>query len=285
MIPARAGVHLASRTSFKIGGVAREFYTPLAIEELREILQGLHERGDRPFLLGGGANTLFPDGEYSRPVVSTERMRRLTVDGTRVRAECGVQLNTLINTTIRAGLGGLEGCVGIPGTAGGAVMMNAGGAGWSFGDRIVELGLLPLDGGSLVVVEGKDVPWRYRSCGLSGFVIVHAVFDLVPERLDRLRERAIALMKKKAATQPLRMPSAGCVFRNPDSGSAGQWIDSLGLKGLSRGGAQVSERHANFIVNATGSARAADVVSLLEDVRGRVEQQIGVRLETEIVLA
>jgi len=279
------GVLLSTRTSFKIGGVAREFHIPTTIEELRGLLRALHKRRVELFILGGGANTLFPDGEYQRPVVSTEKLRGLTIDGHRVRAECGVPLNVLINTAIRAGLAGLEGFVGIPGTAGGAVRMNAGGAGWSFGDRVLELGLLPLDGGPLEVVPGKDVAWGYRTCGINGFVVAHAVFDLTRETPAPIRERSVAFMKRKAATQPLRLPSAGCIFRNPEGSSAGKCIEQLGLKGLSRGGARVSERHANFIVNATGRARASDVLYLVEEVRSRVERELGVRLETEIVLA
>lgn len=285
MNAAATGVLLSSRTSFKIGGSARELHTPTDLSQFQEVLRDCHLRGQRPFILGGGANTLFPDGEYQRPVISTEKLRDLKIEGNTLRAECGVRLNTLLQAALSAGLGGLEGFVGIPGTAGGAIAMNAGGAGWSFGDRVLELGLLPFDGGPLFRVKGSDVPWRYRSSGLSDVVVVWASFALTPDSPERLKNASVQLMRKKAAEQPLRLPSAGCIFRNPEGGSAGRWIDSLGLKGLSRGGARVSERHANFIVNATGRARAADVLGLLEEVRSRVERHFGARLETEIVLA
>ena len=284
MVVTQPGVLLSTRTSFKIGGVAREYYAPTSIEELRTVLRALHERGARPFILGGGANTLFPDGELTRPVISTERLRGLSVDGRILRAEGGVRLNTLIQTAMHAGLGGLEGLIGIPGTAGGAVIMNAGGAGWSFGDHVAELGLLPLDGGPLIQLKSSDVRWGYRTSRLTDCVVAWVAMSLTPDSPERLRESSAAFMRKKVASQPLNMPSAGCIFRNPHGGSAGRWIDSLGLKGLSRGGAKVSERHANFIVNATGCARALDVLSLVEDVRSRVERHFGVRLETEIVV-
>jgi UDP-N-acetylmuramate dehydrogenase len=279
------GVPLAGRTSFKIGGVAREFFAPASIEELRRLLGWLHSRGATPFVLGGGANTLFPDGELSRPVVSTENLRGIRTEGNRIHAECGVRLNVLIQEAIRRGLGGLEGFVGIPGTAGGAVAMNAGGSGWSFGERVSALTLIPLDGGRLFRLAGRDVPWSYRSSNLKGAIVAQVELDLQPGSRERLKSSARDLMRQKALTQPLNHHSAGCIFRNPAGGSAGKWIDALGLKGLSRGGARVSERHANFIVNPTGEARAEDVLFLVEEVRSRVERTYGVRLETEIVVA
>jgi UDP-N-acetylmuramate dehydrogenase len=278
------GVSLAARTSFKIGGVASEYFAPRTLDELREVLACLRARGEAPFLLGGGANTLFPDGAFARPVVSTERLRRLEVRGTEVVAECGVRLNALIQAAIRSGLAGLEGFVGIPGTAGGAAAMNAGGSGWSFGERIRTIGLIPIDGGPPVARRGEDVRWGYRSAGLGGHVVGWVELDLAPARADGLRARARDLMLRKSRTQPLGAASAGCIFKNPPGASAARLIDELGLKGLARGGAKVSERHANFIVNATGAARAADVVALLEEVRGRVAGAFGISLETEIVL-
>ncbi|MBI4604435.1 MAG: UDP-N-acetylmuramate dehydrogenase [Planctomycetes bacterium] len=280
----RHGVPLARRTTLEVGGTAAELHIPESLEDLRCLLGRLHERRTAPHILGGGANTLFPDGELRRPVVSTELLRGLEARGSVVRAECGVRLNALVRAAMSLGLGGLEGLVGIPGTAGGAVVMNAGGGGWSFGDRVRELGLIPLDGGPIVRVRGADVPWRYRSAGLQGFAVAWVDLELVPCSAARLRDAARELMLRKSSTQPLGEASAGCAFKNPAGASAGRWIDELGLKGLRRGGARVSERHANFIVTDRGSASARDVLDLLEDVRGRVERAFGVRLETEIVL-
>jgi UDP-N-acetylmuramate dehydrogenase len=284
MEPIARGVSLARRTSFRIGGVAKEYYAPRTLDELRDVLRTLHARGERPFILGGGANTLFPDGEFSRPVVSTEELRRVEVRGTSLLAECGVRLNALIRAAIHSGLAGLEVFVGIPGTAGGAAVMNAGGGGWSFGERVREIGLIPIDGGAPMAWKGPDVRWGYRSADLGGHVVAWVELDLSHGRVNDLRARAKDLMLRKAKTQPLADASAGCIFKNPPGDSAARLIDTLGLKGLVRGGAQVSERHANFIVNATGKARAADVVALLEEVRGRVAGAFGISLETEIVL-
>lgn len=285
MIHFERGVPLGRRTSFRIGGIAKEFYAPGTLDELKECLALVAARGRTPFILGGGANTLFPDGEFQRPVISTENLRRIDVEGRVIRAECGVRLTKLIQTAIRHGLEGLEGFVGIPGTAGGAVAMNAGGAGWAFGDRVRDLGLLRLDGGPHLELKGHEVPWSYRSANLKNWVVAWVTLDLAPGNAGDLRAAARELILKKSAAQPLADASAGCIFKNPPGVSAGRCIDQLGLKGLSRGGAKVSERHANFIVNESGSARAQDVLALLEDVRGRVEASFGVWLETEIVLA
>ena len=278
-------VSLASLTSFKIGGTAREYYEPLDLEELRELLKQLHRCGKSPFVLGGGANTLFPDGQFSRPVISTARLRGLTISENIIRAECGVGLGSLIRAAVQQGLAGLESLVGIPGTAGGAVAMNAGGSGHSFGDHVKELGLLPIDGSPLVRRRGSDINWTYRSANLGLNVVAWVALELSPGSPTDLRSRAREFMRRKSNTQPLGVPSAGCIFRNPPGLSAGKIIDQLGLKGMCCGGARVSERHANFIVNENGFAKAADVLTLLKEVRSRVERSLGIRLETEIVLA
>jgi UDP-N-acetylmuramate dehydrogenase len=282
-------VSLARRTSFKIGGSAKSFHEPESPEELSRVLIRLERLGDKPFILGGGANTLFPDGEFSRPVVSTANLRGLTVEGNVIRAECGVHLNRLIQAAIRSGLAGLEGFVGIPGTVGGAVMMNAGGGGWSLGEHVREVGLIPMSGGPAFRAKGSDIDWSYRNANLKDVVVAWVELELVPSRPAHLRSLAKQYMIRKARTQPLGHASAGCIFKNPvnspDGGSAGEWIEKLGMKGLTRGGASVSECHANFIVNAAGRAQAADVLCLIEEVRARVKTAFGVRLETEIVMA
>ena len=281
---APGAVSLARRTTFKIGGTARECYEPATLPELGGILDRLGAEGRRPFMLGGGANTLFPDGEFLQPVVSTEKLRGIEVKGRSIVAECGVRLNFLIQTALRAGLAGLEGFVGIPGTAGGAVMMNAGGSGWSFGERVVELGLFPIAGGPLIRARASDVRWAYRRAHLDGFAVAWVRLELAPGDSDRLKSSARTFMLQKKRTQPLDEASAGCIFKNPEGSSAARLIDELGLKGLRRGGAAVSSLHANFIVNVEGSATASDVLGLIDEVRARVADARGIFLETEIVL-
>lgn len=276
-------VSLAQETSFRIGGEAVEYHAPSSLGGFQKVLRAL--KGRRPFLLGGGCNTLFPDGAFERPVISTVKMRGLEIDGNCVRVECGVRLGTLIGRTIEAGLGGLEGFVGIPGTVGGAVVMNAGGSGKSFGDRVKELGLLSLDSGEVIRLPGDRVPWSYRSWNLTGYAVGWVSLELEPEGSPELRRRACEFFLWKRDRQPLEKPSAGCIFKNPPGRSAAALIDDLGLKGLRRGGAMVSERHANFIVNPEGKARSEDVIELIREIQKQVEAAHGIRLETEIILA
>ncbi|MCZ6793525.1 MAG: UDP-N-acetylmuramate dehydrogenase [Planctomycetota bacterium] len=276
-------VALSGETSFRIGGKAREYHTPSTVGELRELLGELRRR--RPFILGGSSNTLFPDGTFERPVISTAGLRGLDVGERSILSECGVPLGTLISRAIEHGLGGLEGFVGIPGTVGGAVVMNAGGSGSSFGDRVAKLGLISLESAELVEVPGAEIPWGYRGWNLEGYVVAWALLELEPVSTLELRRRAGSLFHRKRDTQPLAEPSAGCVFKNPPGHAAAALIDRLGLKGLRRGGAMVSRRHANFIVNPEGRARAEDVRQLIDEIRGRVEVEYGIRLETEIVMA
>jgi UDP-N-acetylmuramate dehydrogenase len=277
---------LAELTTLKVGGWAREFYAPRDTAELERIVNGLRRRGRVPFLLGKGANTLFPDGEYTRPVVWTRRLAGLEVKGSRLRAEAGVSLGALIGAATRQGLSGLEPFVGIPATLGGAVTMNAGSSVLGFGERVVRLGLLLPGGGSIEERRGSEIEWGYRRAGLEGAVVVWAEIELEPSSSSQsVLEETRRHLSLKSATQPLGDASAGCVFRNPKGGSAGRWIDELGLKGLRFGGAEVSGLHANFIVNPERRARAADVLSLVEEVRRRIEVARGVRMETEIVLA
>ena len=278
-------VSLAQRTSFRIGGAAREFYAPSTVQDLSDLLEDLAACGRTPFILGGGTNTLFPDEDFSRPIVSTENLRKVVREGDVLRAEAGAQLSGLVQSAIGFGLSGLEGLVGIPGTVGGAAFMNAGGKGWNVGDRVESIEVLPLCGGPLRRLKGSEVTWGYRSSGLERFVVTQVSLALTPVAPAALKSRARQLYAEKRGSQPLGVPSAGCVFRNPPGLVAARLIEQLGLKGLSIGGARISEQHANFIVNATGHARASDVIRLLDEVRARVLDAFGVRLETEIVLA
>ena len=280
-----AKVRLSERTTFKIGGEACEYHEPQSIEEFLVLLERLSSDGREPFILGGGANVLFPDGSYSRPVVSTTGLNEIRVLDERMEVGAGVRLNALIRSAINAGLGGLEVFVGIPGTCGGAVTMNAGGRGWTFGQRVESLLVVPREGGKVVRLKGAEVDWTYRSSNLGDAVVLSATLKLRADHPRNLRCAAGDFMRRKVATQPYHTPSAGCIFRNPEGASAGELIERLGMKGYACGGARISSRHANFIINETGVARSEDVKQLIQDVRARVAREFGIRLETEVVFA
>jgi len=278
-------VSLAERTSMRVGGRAREFFLPNSAEELGEICRRLFAEGKDPFFLGGGFNTLFPDGEYSRPVISTERLVGLSRPAeNRIRAEAGVRWNVLIHKSIQAGLAGLEYFAGVPGTAGGLAAMNAGGSGRSFGDRIVRVEGFRLPEVEFLEIPGDRIPWGYRSSGLGRFAITAVELELTPSDPSTIRRGAMDFLRYKASVQPLTIPSSGCIFRNPPGESAGTLIERAGLKGARRGGAVVSRLHANFIVNENSEATASDVYALIEHVERRVRERFGVQLETEVIL-
>jgi UDP-N-acetylmuramate dehydrogenase len=290
VLPADVGlvngpVSLAALSTFRVGGVCHEFYAPRSLAALCALLERLVAEDRHPFFLGRGANTVFPDGKYERPVISTRRLRWFSVDGCRIRAEAGVPLSGLIRTAVQYGLSGLEALVGIPAAVGGAVMMNAGGHGGSFGERVTRLGLVSARGGKPFEIRGDDVEWRYRTANLHGLVVLWTELELTRSSAANVRRATRSYLELKAKTQPLKAPSAGCIFTNPPGESAGRMIEEAGLKGLRCGAAEVSRTHANFIVNPQGRALAADVLGLIRTVQAKVTTECGIRMNTEIVLA
>lgn len=276
---------LRSRTSMAVGGRAERLFEPRSPNELQLCLARLRESGSSPFILGGGFNTVFPDGPYPRPVIHTHRLRGCSIEGRRIHAEAGVRLEFLITAAIKQGLAGLEKFRGIPASVGGAIAMNAGGSGHEFGQLVHSVDAIDPESGELVRLPGSSIRWGYRRADLGGLVVAAAELELVPGDPLLLREEAAAFHRWKAAAQPLGSHNAGCIFRNPPGHSAGKLIDDAGLKGERVGSAVISCRHANFIVNENGKASTRDIVVLIEKVRARVEERFGVRLELELVLA
>lgn len=271
-------------TSMGVGGCPRELYEPGSRDELCQLLVSL----DDPFILGGGCNTIFPDGEFYRPVIRTRRLEELRIrENGRVYAEAGVGINTIIRKTVNAGLGGLEKLAGIPGTVGGGTAMNAGnGPEACFGKHIRRLHIVSPDNGILKSIRGSEVPWRYRDWNMPGWVVVAVELELEPGDRAELRREMKSYEARKSQSQPLVHASSGCMFRNPGEGpSAGKLIQGCNLKGLVRGGAEVSKLHANFIVNRRRSANSNDVKRLMKEVSRQVEEQTGYLLEPEVVFA
>ena len=279
-------------TSMGVGGYPRDLYEPESSGELCELLAVL----DDPFILGGGCNTIFPDGDFSRPVIRTKKLGKLHVeeDG-RVYAEAGVAINRIIRQTVTAGLCGLEQLAGIPGTVGGGTAMNAGnGPDACFSNYITKLHVIAPEADSVETIDSKEVPWRYRNWGMndteaggaSSWVVVAVEMKLQPGDVSELRVEMDRCERRKSDNQPLNEASSGCMFKNPGAGpSAGKLIEGCGLKGLREGGASVSGVHANFIVNGERQASAEDVKRLMERVIEQVYEQTGCQLEPEVVFA
>ncbi len=269
-------------TTFRIGGPVRWFIEVGDESPLGRILQLLGEEGVPHLLLGGGSNVLAPDQELESAAVRLRgNLARVAVAGRRVRAGAGAALATLAAAARDAALSGLEFAGTIPGTLGGALAGNAGYGGACIGELVASVTLL-LPDGTVAVLPRDGVSFAYRSSSIAGQgAILGATFDLTrgdPERIAALMRR---LADQRRATQPLGQACAGCVFRNPPGHAAGRLIDEAGLRGLIEGNAQVSDVHANFIVNR-GDARAADVTRLIATVAERVKARFGISLSLEL---
>ena len=279
-------VPLSKHTSFRIGGPARRLAFPANREQL-VILMGLAEScGVKPFLLGRGTNLLVDDRGLDTLVIKTaEHMTAVRqLDEVTLEADAGILLNHLAVYAQQHGLSGLEFAHGIPGTVGGGVYMNAGAYGGEI-RAVCRWSQEMLPDGTLVRREGVSQGFGYRTSVFqhTDGVIVRACFALQPGDPGIIRETMRELMTRRTVSQPLDLPSAGSAFKRPQGGYAAALIESAGLKGLTVGGAQVSEKHAGFVVNR-GGATAADVLELLRQVQQRVLEHSGIRLEPEIRL-
>ena len=276
---------MARHISFRVGGPARRMAFPESGEQLVLLLSFARECGARPLVIGNGTNLLAPDAGLDRLVVSMTGLHRVesgAVSGT-VLAEAGASLAQVADFACRQGLTGLEFAHGIPGTVGGAVYMNAGAYGGEMAQVVESVSVLfPEEG--IRVIPGGEMGFAYRRSLLAdrpGSAALRAVFRLTPGDPEEIRKTMRELMARRKASQPLEYPSAGSTFKRPEGHYAGALIQQCGLKGLTVGGAQVSEKHAGFLINR-GGASCADVLELIRQVRERVLAETGVRLEPEV---
>ncbi len=291
--------HAPIPTWFGVGGGADRFATPRSLDELR------HAREIDPALrvLGDGANLLVDDAGVGGLVVSLKspafQETRIDARTGSVHAGAGADFQKLIHETVRAGLGGLEGLVGIPASVGGACIMNAGGAFGQVADAVHRVEALDRSGRS-VVRERAQIPFGYRHSGLGDLIVTSVELRLTPGDPEALRARLKECMAYKKRSQPMAADSAGCCFKNPtlraplslpgreaipagSRASAGLLIDKAGCKGLRIGGAEVSPVHGNFLIAHPG-ARARDVIDLMDEVARRVFDAFGVAIEREVVV-
>jgi len=280
------GEPMSRHTSFRIGGPAKRMAFPDSGEQIVLLLNFAKACGARPLVIGNGTNLLAPDTELDRLVIDTSaglnRLERGEEPNT-ILAEAGVSLARLADFACRQGLTGLEFAHGIPGTVGGGVCMNAGAYGGEMKQVVRGVSVLfPEEGPRFL--SGEEMVFDYRHSLMSDHpdaVVLSAVFSLTPGEPETIRARMQDLMAKRRASQPLEYPSAGSTFKRPAGYYAGTLIDQCGLKGLTVGGAQVSEKHAGFVINL-GGATCADVRSLIEQVQTRVFSEKGIRLEPEV---
>lgn len=278
-------VPMSRHTSFRIGGPARRMAFPESREQLVILLGLAEECGIRPFLLGRGTNLLVSDRGLDTLVIKTaERMTSIRrLDDVTLEADVGVLLSRLAVYAQQAGLAGLEFAHGIPGSLGGAVYMNAGAYGGEMKQVLRSAAVLfPEEG--IRTLSCEELNLSYRRSLLTEHpeaMVLYAEFELTPGDPETIRAAMRELMAKRKASQPLEWPSAGSTFKRPEGHFAGTLIDQCGLKGLTVGGAQVSEKHAGFLINR-GGATFADMAELIRQVQQRVLEETGVTLEPEV---
>jgi len=283
----RQGVGLAEFTTWKVGGIAEWFAEPAHQDDIRALVGWSGHHRLPLHCIGAGSNLLIADGGLDGLTLCNRRLQGSCLDasGGWIEAEAGEPIPTLARKAARAGLGGLEWAVGIPGTVGGAVVMNAGAQGGCIAEWLHSVQLLdPKQPDQTLTWSASDLAFGYRQSRLQQepLIVLSARF-----RLDQGQDpaavtaRTSANLHSRTSTQPYQQPSCGSVFRNPEPHKAGQLIEALGLKGLQIGGAQVSPIHANFIVN-TGGASAADIAALIAEVQQRVEAAHGITLHPEV---
>ena len=277
---------MSRHTSFRIGGPARRMAFPKRPEQVVLLVDFARQCGARPLVIGNGTNLLCPDRGLDRLVIDLSagltELEEGQESGT-IRAACGVSLARLASFACDLGLTGLEFAHGIPGTLGGALAMNAGAYGGEMCQVVERVHVLFPDEG-IRLLTGEEMDFRYRGSLLTDqpdAVALDAVVRLAPGDKESIRAQMRELMGRRKASQPLEYPSAGSTFKRPVGHFAGTLIDQCGLKGLTVGGAQVSEKHAGFVINR-GGATCADVLALMEQVRRRVLDATGVTLEPEV---
>lgn len=276
---------MAAHTTFKVGGAADFFIKISSRQQLVKTVPYLNALGLSYFVLGNGSNLLVSDNGYQGVILQIgAQMGNITVDGTKITVQAGAPLAKLAKTAMEHGLSGLEFASGIPGTVGGAVMMNAGAYGGEMEQVVSSVTVLAKDGSELTLSH-DDMEFSYRSSILKNrsFIILEAEFTLQSGDAKQIQAKMEEYGQSRREKQPLQYPSAGSTFKRPDGCYAGKLIMDAGLRGYRIGGAQVSEKHCGFIVNV-GNAQASDIYELIQEVQERVYEKFGVRLEPEIIM-
>lgn len=279
-----SNVDMSGYTSFRAGGCADELIIVETPEELLDILKELNEKKTRFIMLGNGSNTLVKDSGYHGAVVKLgESFDEVRVHGNKVLAGGGALLSVVAKAALNASLTGLEFASGIPGSIGGAIYMNAGAYGGEMKDIVETVTLAKRDGSGLVTVSGDKMDFGYRHSILeeTGDIVVAVAYRLEKGNRDEIQATMSELTKKRNEKQPVQYPSAGSFFKRPEGHFAGKLVQDAGLKGLTVGGAQVSQLHSGFVINI-GGATATDIIDLMHLVQNTVYDKFGVMLEPEV---
>ncbi len=276
---------MSRHTTFRAGGPADYFIRPSGLEELSGLIRYFNLVGREYLILGNGSNLLVGDHGYRGILIQLQDLwDKVEIEGNLIRAEAGALLSKVAAEAQKAGLTGFEFASGIPGTVGGAMVMNAGAYGGEMADIVTRVDVLTPDG-EIVSLSPEELHFGYRTSIFrrERYTAVSTVFRLEEGDPDEIREKMEELKKQRQMKQPLEYPSAGSTFKRPEGHFAGKLIMDAGLSGMTIGGAKVSEKHCGFIVN-TGNASAADILDLIREVQEKVYARFDVRLEPEVCI-
>ena len=279
----RSSVPLSEKTSLGIGGSTDQLLLR-KFETIPDVMHLLANENIPHRFLGGGTNVLIADGELPYVVLHLPTSQPgMRVEGNAAYVDAAADLGGMVTFCAKRDLGGMEGLIGVPGSVGGALRMNAGAYGTQIGSHVREVELYRASTGKLETLRGDDIRFDYRHTSFAPDDVMLRVKLELPQKPFKEILAAIKICnEKRRASQPLNQKSAGCIFKNPPGGSAGRMIDELGLKGHRVGDAMVSDRHANFFVNVA-NASCADMLRLINEVRERVRVTYGVELENEVI--
>lgn len=278
----RSSEPLAPRTWLELGGAAEHFAEPTSVDELVALVAHCHAEGIPTRVLGGGSNLLIREEGVKGMVISlaNDAFAQNQVDGNKLTAGGGTPLAHVINESVRAGLAGLEPLVGIPGAVGGALHGNAGSRGGDVG-QWTESATVLTRSGEVIKRTRDELVFAYRQSSLDELVILDVTFALEKEDAEQLTKRMQKQWIVKKAGQPMAHQRTACLFKNPRGMSASMLVEQAGLAGASEGGAQLSSRHSNFVV-IEDQASSTDVLKLIDQIRSRVAERLGVELETQL---
>ncbi len=279
----RTGEEMKKHTTFRIGGPADYYIIPRSAEETARVLAACKEWKVPFYILGNGSNLLVGDGGYRGAIIQIfKNLSDISVEGEELTAQAGALLSKIARVALEHSLTGFEFAAGIPGTLGGAAVMNAGAYGGEMKDVLEEVTVLTKEG-ELRTLKKDELHMGYRSSAImrEGYIVLEAKLRLKQGEPEKIAGRMEELKEKRVSKQPLEYPSAGSTFKRPEGYFAGKLIMDAGLRGFSVGDAQVSEKHCGFVINR-GEATASQVKELMEQVSAKVESMFGVRLEPEV---
>ena len=274
---------MSRHTTFRVGGPADFFVTPKAKEEVRDVIRICKEAGMPYYIIGNGSNLLVSDAGYRGVIVQIyKEMNEVKVEGDLVKAQAGALLSGIAAKALAAELSGFEFASGIPGTIGGACVMNAGAYGGEMKDVLESVTVLTGEG-KIIELGRNELELGYRTSVIAkkGYIVLGAVLKLERGDGEKIKTYMDELKEKRVTKQPLEYPSAGSTFKRPEGYFAGKLIEDAGLRGFQVGGAQVSEKHCGFVINRD-HATAADIMELMRQVQIRVKENSGVDLEPEV---